>query len=122
MTQTLFTIPVIRGIDVNPLAGGSASITVYAYDSGIMFLNHYTTNTTYTLPAVADGKGKMWWFMNANTTSTLAITAPAAIMVCNDNATSTTNTCAADAGSWAMVVGDGTNYFCFEGSGTWTAS
>ncbi len=115
-----FTEMPFRGIHVNT---ATAAYTLTRDDSGLFFLNQYTTNTTYTLPAVADGIGKIFFFMNANTTSTLAITSPTAdTMVCNDDATATTNTCGADAGSWAMVIGDGTYYYCFEGSGTWTAT
>ncbi len=125
MTDTFFTIPVVRGIRTNPASGGSTAIDVEAYDSGMIFINHFTTATTYTLPVVAEGKGKVFWFMNAQTTGTLVITSPTAIMVCNDNLTATTNTTDAVCGLWAMVVGDGTNYFCFEGGQTtaqWTAA
>ena len=108
-----------RGLHINT---ATAAYTLTADDSGVFFINQYTTNTTYTLPAVALGKGKWFWFMNANTTSTLAITAPANTLCLNDNATATTNTSAADCGSWAMVIGDGTYWYCFEGSGTWTGT
>ena len=110
----------LRGIHVNT---ATAAYTLTRDDSGIFFLNQYTTNTIYTLPAIADSKGFIAFFMNANTTSTIAITSPTAdTMVANDDATATTNTCAADCGSWALVIGDGTYYYCFEGSGTWTAT
>ncbi len=122
MTDTMFTIPVVRGIRTNPASGGSTAITVVGSDSGLIFANHNTSNVTYTLPSLADGKGKVFWFMNANTTSTLAITAPSTVMVLNDDIDATTNTCAADAGSLAMVTCDGTNYFCWEGKGTWTGT
>lgn len=117
-TTVLFDIPTVRGIVTNP---DSAAVTVVGADSGLIFCHTYTTNGTYTLPSLVNGKGKIFWFMNANTTSTLAITAPAGTMIANDG-TGATNTSGADSGSWAMVVCDGTNYFCFEGSGTWTLS
>ena len=120
-TETMFTIPVIRGISTTPAAGQTAQ-TLVGSDSGMIFITHNTANITYTLPSLANGKGKVFWFMNCNTTSTLAITAPSTSMVCNDSATATTNTSDAVAGQWAMVTCDGTNYFCFEGSGTWTTS
>ena len=110
----------LRGVHINT---ATAAYTLTRDDSGIFFINQYTTNTTYTLPACADGAGCIFFFMNANTTSTLAITSPTADTLCaNDDATATTNTSAADCGSWAMVVGDGTYWYCFEGSGTWTAT
>ncbi len=124
-TETMFTIPVVRGISTNVAA--TTAQTLVASDSGMMFMNNSTGAMVYTLPTVALGKGKLYWFMNANTTGTLAITAPTTSMVCNDNGSATTNTSIAVAGLWAMVVCDGTNYFCFEGGsdGTeaaWTAS
>ncbi len=115
-----FTQMPLRGQHTNT---ATAAYTLTRDDSGVFFVNQYTTNTTYTLPAVADGKGCIFFFMNANTTSTLAITSPTAdTFVCNDDATATTNTSGADCGSWAMVTGDGTYYYCWEGSGTWTAT
>ena len=117
-TTTLFDIPAIRGLVVN---ADTASTTLVGADSGKMFLHTYTTNGTYTLPALAAGKGKVFWFMNANTTSTLAITAPSDCMIGSDD-TYTTLTSDAVAGSCCMVVCDGTNYFCFEFSGTWSGS
>lgn len=118
VTKVMCDIPVIRCLATNT---DTAAVTLVGADSGTMYMHTYTTNGTYTLPSLVDGKGKVFWFMNANTTSTLAITAPSAIMVMADS-TGTTNTSGADSGSWAMVTCDGTNYFCFEGSGTWSAS
>jgi hypothetical protein len=119
-TRVLFDIPVMRGTDVltNPAAG--AAVTVVGADSGKVFASTNTDLTTYTLPAVALGKGKMWWFFLTNTTGTMAVASTAANMIMND-ATNVRNTCGADAGCWCFVVGDGTSYYCFEGYGTWTA-
>jgi hypothetical protein len=115
-TLTWFDIPATRGIVTNT---DTASTTLVGADSGKMYMHTYTTNGTYTLPALTGGIGKVFFFNNANTTSTIAITAPSACMFAND-ATGTTNTCSAVSGSWCMVTCDGTNYYCFEGYGTWT--
>jgi hypothetical protein len=119
-TRVLFDIPVFRGTDTltNPAAG--AAVTVVGADSGKVFASTNTGLTTYTLPAVDVGKGKVWWFFLTNTSGTIAIASTAANMIMND-AVNVRNTSAATAGSWCMVVGDGTSYYCFEGSGTWSA-
>lgn len=126
-TETMFTIPVVRGISTTP-AGGDTAQTLVGSDSGMIFITHNTSNITYTLPSLVNGKGKIFWFMNGNTTSTLTITAPTTSMIANNLVTATSSTCIADAGLWAMVVCDGTNYFCFSSGPTvataqsWTAS
>jgi len=112
-----FTQMPLRGYHTNT---DTAAYTLTRDDSGIVFLNQYTTDTAYTLPACADGIGCIFWFMNANTTSTLQIISPTAnTLVINDDATATNNTCTAVCGSWCFVIGDGTYWYCFEGSGTW---
>jgi hypothetical protein len=120
-TVVLSDIPTHRGLSINPDTGGETAITVVPADSGMVFVTEHTHATTYTLPTVALAKGKMFWFYNCGTaggTSTLAVTSPAADMFAND-ATGTTNTIDATFG-WCMVCSNGTNYFCFEGHGTWT--
>jgi hypothetical protein len=115
-----FDIPFIRGIHRNT---DTAAYTLTAADSGIVFINAYDTGAcTYTLPACSLGKGKCFWFYSGTTgaSSSIVITSPTAnTLVCNDDALATTNTQADCAGEWAFVIGDGTYWYCFEGSGSW---
>ena len=120
-TRVMFDIPMVRGLDVLTNPATTAGVTVVGADSGKVFCSTNTGATTYTLPSLVDGTGKIFWFFLTNTTGTMVITAPSACMIMNDT-TGTTNTCAATAGSWVMVTCDGTSYYCFEGLGTWTAA
>jgi hypothetical protein len=112
----------IRGISINPDADNTNAITVVPSDSGIIFINNETgTGTiTYTLPAVADGAGKWFWFYNGQTTRAIAIHATTSILVGLDTTTGSTFTSDAVIGSAAMVIGDGTNYHVFILKGTWS--
>ncbi|GAF71174.1 unnamed protein product, partial [marine sediment metagenome] len=71
----------IRGISIATLAEASASHTLVGSDSGVLFINKYTTTTTYTLPSLVDGKGKIFWFLNAQSTGEIAVTAPSDCMM-----------------------------------------
>lgn len=109
-----------RGIAINDATNNTAAVTVYASDSGILFVNKYITDhVTYTLPAVADGAGKIWWFFNANTTKNILVTAPSACMY-HSGAAVTTMTSPNAVGGCAFVIGDGTLYYFFEIEGVWT--
>lgn len=108
----------LRGISINSDAGGVTSIDVEASDSGIMFINKEASTCTYTLPVVAEGAGKWFWFYSA-VTATLAITSPTAIVMGFDSATRTTITSNGTIGDCCMVIGDGTNYYAFVIYATW---
>ena len=110
-----------RGISINAETGSNVvAIDVEAYDSGILFINKETNGTvTYTLPAVDEGKGKMWWFFNANASAALKIASPATDMFAS-NTTATSVTSATQIGECGFVFGDGTNYYFFETYGDWT--
>jgi len=113
----------LRGISINPEAGDVSAITVVASDSGVMFINKETGNScTYTLPAVADGTGKMFWFLNAQDTKSTIINAPTSTMMMANMATASTATSAGDIGECGFVVCDGTNYYFFEIYGTWASA
>lgn len=120
-TVLMGLVPLTRAV-VRSSTSATAT-TVTADDSGSFFVNLSTSAHTYTLPAVADGAGKCWWFFNGDGTTTIAITSgTASIMLCDD-AAATTNTSAAHAiGDCCMVIGDGTYYYCIEIHGTWTTS
>ncbi len=112
----------MRGVYKNT---ADSTLTLTRDDSGIIFVQTYTTSCTYTLPAVADGKGCFFWFFNANTTSQITIASPTADTLCtHDDATATSTICDAEAGAWAMVFGDGTYWYFMEGggAGAWTDS
>jgi hypothetical protein len=115
----------IRGISINADASGVNAFTVVGSDSGTVFINKEdaTSATTYTLPAVADGAGKWWWFFDAEGSQGIAITSgTASTLVGHASATSSTATATAGIGACAMVIGDGSYYYLFEIYGTWTMS
>lgn len=106
----------LRGIHINT---ATAAYSLVPSDSGILFINDYGTDTTYTLPLVADGAGKMFWFLNAEATTKTIIAAQTACIKGQD-ATAKTSCTSKAIGDWAIVTGDGTNYFFFSTQGGWT--
>lgn len=115
----LNTLP-FRGIIINTHTEGDGSIDVEAYDSGTLFINKFYTGgiTTYTLPSLAEGKGKIFWFLNGQSTRHIRVTAPSACMMGVDG-TYTTLTTSSSSGDCGFCVCDGTNYFFFALFGTW---
>lgn len=112
----------IRGISTQTEAAGDGSITVVPSDSGVIFVNKYVTgNTTYTLPAVADCKGKWFWFYNAQTTKTLIVDGDDTKMVGGGQAAYDYMTGTADTGACGFVIGDGDFYYFFEIARDWSA-
>lgn len=105
-----------RGIHINT---ATTSYDLVPSDSGIMFIQDFTSATTYNLPAVALGKGKIFFFLNSETATSTVISASTACIKGVNAAAKTVLTSAA-VGDWAMVVGDGTNYFFFSAAGAWT--
>ena len=109
-----------RGISVNAEADNVTAITLVASDSGLVLINKETSGTvTYTLPAVALGKGKMFWFYSA-AAQPIAITSPTATTLNTAGSLTTTLTSASSIGECAMVIGDGSFYYLFEIYGTWS--
>ncbi len=111
----------IRGIAINDATANTASVTVYASDSGIVFVNKFASTTTYTLPAVADGAGKMWWFFGG-VANNVVVYGPAATTIYGSAALGRTFTGTGAIGIGCMVIGDGTYYYAFALGGTWTMS
>jgi len=106
----------LRGLSVNP-AAGTNTINIVPSDSGIMFINKNTSaNTNYVLPTtIADGDGKMFWFLNAQTSKDMIITAPANTLVADNAVTANSvNMAANTVGYGAIIVGDGSKYYLFE--------
>jgi hypothetical protein len=112
----------IRGICINALADADASHTLVGSDSGTIFVNKYTTTTTYTLPSLVDGTGKIFWFFNAQSTGEIAITAPSDCMIGEDSTYTTLTTTSNTSGDGGFVVCDGTSYYFFALQGTWNGS
>lgn len=118
--------PIFRAIVRS--ATTDTATTVTEDDSGTMFINLSTTGAhTYTLPSVANGAGKYWWFFNGQTSYAFVISDPdsADSIMANDDTSADTLTSPAEVGSWALVIGDGTDYFALVGGGetdmpTWT--
>ncbi len=110
----------IRGISTNE-TGDSAAVTVVPSDSGVIFINEFAGQTTYTLPAVAACKGKLFYFYG-NVGQNLVITGgTAAKMTANGQTGYDKVTSAGTIGDYGWIIGDGDWYFFFAGQGTWTA-
>ena len=114
-----------RGIAINDATLNTAAVTVYASDSGILFINKYAGTTTYTLPAVADCKGKIFFFYSY-VANNLVITGGTADLLVGGSTSAVvdadTVTLTGVIGGWGVIIGDGTNFYFFAGTGTWTAS
>ena len=119
-TVVKFDIPPILGVERNETTD-SAATTVVAADSGTIFVNKYAGTTTYTMPAVADAKGKVFWFFGA-VAQNIVVYGPAASTVYGSAALGRTFTGTGAIGIGAMVVCDGTYYYAFAMGGTWTIS
>ncbi len=111
----------IRGISINTLAGEDSSHTLVGSDSGVMFINKWSSATTYTLPACAEGEGKWFWFYGAYAANIL-ITSPTAATLYGPAALGVTCTGTGAIGISCMVIGDGTYYYALPMSGSWAIS
>ena len=110
-----------RGISINAETSENVvAITVSPSDSGILFINKETNGTvTYTLPAVADGKGKIFWFYEGTAKVIKLLITTTSII---GNATDKVASATAVLGSCAFVIGDGDYYYLFAIAGTWTVA
>lgn len=110
-----------RGIAVNDADNNTAAVQVYASDSGILFINEHGDTTTYTLPDVADCKGKIFFFYDNIGTSIVILGGTVDKMCGGGYTTYDKMTLTAGVGGWAIIVGDGSKYYCLQGIGTWGA-
>lgn len=110
----------MRGISINP-STASGAVTVVGSDSGVIFINKYAGTTTYTLPSVTDGAGKIFWFFGG-IANDIVVYGPAATTVYGPAALGRTFTGTGAIGICCMVVGDGTYYYGFAISGSWAIS
>ncbi len=111
----------IRGISVNTAADGETPITLVGSDSGVMFVNYYASTTTYNLPAVVEGAGKMFWFYGA-VANDILITSPTSTTLYGPTTLGTTCTGTGAVAICCMVVGDGTYYYAVPFVGTWAVA
>ena len=109
-------VPLIRAT-VDSATDATAT-TVTADDSGSLFIDTSTSAHTYTLPAVALGKGKVFMFVKRGTANMIIASAGSLdnIVAFNDAAAdsvafSTTNE---KIGGAMMIVGDGTYWYAFN--------
>ena len=113
-----------RGIAINE-TGDSNAVAVVASDSGILFINEFAGSTTYTLPTVTDMKGK-WYAFYCNVAQALVVLGGTVAAMSGGSSSAAVDddkvTSGATIGSWCIVTCDGTNYFVFAGTGTWTAT
>jgi len=107
----------IRGLDVN---SDTAAYTLVTSDSGIINFNDYGTDTTYTLPAVADCAGKLFWFVNGEAT-TKTIIASAAANIKGPQAAACTTMTSKAIGDHVILTSDGTYFYVVAmGLAVWT--
>ena len=113
-----------RGIAINDNTNNTTSVTVYASDSGILFINKKAGTTTYTLPAVEDCEGKIFFFFSYVANDLVIQTATGDDLLVGGETTpgivGDTLTGTGAIGIWCAIIGDGTNYFAIPGTGTWT--
>lgn len=107
----------LRGIVVNSAAG---PVTVYPSDSGIMFVNTYADDIEYNLPAVADSKGKMFLFINADDQDLKIDSTAANIVVYGQSGVTQQRyvTYSDKPGACCGVISDGTRYLFMNFCGT----
>ena len=102
-----------RGVSINT---DETAITLVPSDSGIMFLQNSASTTTYTLPSVADGKGKMFIFCNINTADKTVITSTTALIKgCVTAGAACTVLTSAGMGDFLMLIGDGSYWYAVAG-------
>lgn len=115
----------IRGISINAdTTDNVVEIQVVPSDSGVIFINKEVEGTvTYTLPSVAEGKGKWFWFFNGQTSAAIVVTAGAdtGVMVCTGYVDYDKMTDSSIIGASGFVFGDGDKYYFVEIAPTWTA-
>lgn len=115
----------LRGIAINDADNNTDEVTVYASDSGILFINQYGGVTEYILPDVVDCAGKVFFFYD-NVGNAITITGGTEGVMSGGTGSATTTSnevlSSGTQGEWCIIVGDGTSYFCLSGEGTWTAS
>ena len=111
-----------RGIDVLADGGGQA-VTVYPSDSGVIFIKKEDAGQViYTLPTVADAKGKMFWFFNAHTTGEIKVSSTAANIIGDASTGQHITSNGHYEGECGFIISDGTNYYWFTLHGTWGSS
>ena len=93
-----------------PAAINAATYTVSATDSCLVFT---TTACSVTLPSAATYTGRVLWFKTITAT---AVTSASSNVYPRTTAVLGTAICAATAGSWAMLVSDGTNWVTMNGA------
>jgi len=99
----------------------TAAYTVSVNDSGkVIIANHASTQVAFTLPAVANCKGCMWFFVSLGAAG-MKITGGTAdkIVVKNDAARDYVSyeTSSEKIGAACMIYSDGSYYYFFEMSG-----
>ena len=112
-----------RGFVINT---EETAITVDASDSGIIFMQNYATEATYTLPDVTLGTGKMFKFVCINTATKTVITTSDASALIKGTYTvgvAKTTITSGSIGDSVTIVGDGTYWYVVEGFvGGWTTA
>lgn len=112
-----------RGIAINDASNNTNAVTVYASDSGILFINEFVDGTEYTLPAVGDCKGKVFFFYD-NIGQVITITGGTTGVLSGGTITASVDAddvvSGGTLGEWCIIIGDGTSYFCLAGEGDWT--
>ena len=122
MARTTERNPALSELNLRgTIVSTDGSDTLFASDSGIIWINTYEGNCEYTLPAVADAKGKMFLFAQADDEN-FKITSPAADIVVFGQSGITQQTSVqydtTAEGAICAVISDGTRYLFLNFCGT----
>lgn len=114
-TTLLGHVPMFRAILTSSVSATATTVT--PDDSGTLFIDASTSTHTYTLPAVADCKGKVFWFAKIADAVMIVSGGTADKMIgLNDAALDYLSFQTANEGIGAalLVVGDGNYYIPFN--------
>ena len=108
----------LNELNIRGTAVVTADTTVVASDSGVIFIANGTANLTFTLPAIAAGKGKMFIFVNrVDYNMTIASAGSLDNIVAMHDAAADSvafSTTSEKIGGAMMIVGDGTYWYAFN--------
>lgn len=114
-TTLMGHVPLFRAIVTSTVSATATTVT--PDDSGTLFIDASTSTHTYTLPAVADCKGKAFWFSKVADAVMIVSGETADKMIAFNDAAAdyiSFQTASERIGAALLVVGDGNYYFPFN--------
>ena len=113
-TVLMNLVPLVRATCQS--ATDATATTITPDDSGTLFVDRSTSAHTYTLPAVADCKGKHFLFVKVGTANMVIAGATAKIIAMNNAAAASVafSTLSEKIGGAMLIIGDGDYYYAFN--------